>query len=346
VDFTPLSCEIKRHIFRRKQLLESAADKSWVIHPEETVDYPPALTLSNPFERVTQYAPHRTLAVESCLVEGRPLVHAPLKAYLHKNATFCNGTLYAGCSKTRYTDKVNTRLIHHPTYIPSATLCSSQRGAQFFAHWLIDDAAAKVYAKEQGDVAIEVERTPYLHEPGYSKLFELPCESIKHAKIGELLIFDNYGSTSHKLKSHQRLRHKVSLLNLPQTAAGIYIRRGSSGLSRILLNEQEIENFLSHAGFKIVDPSVMTVDQLLSTMFGTPLIIGVEGSQLGHSLLTMRDGGTLITLTPPYRFSNYHAEWLGPLGMRYGTIVGLEEEGGFTIPIHEIEELLNLIQAS
>ena len=84
----------------------------------------------------------------------------------------------------------------------------------------------------------------------------------------------------------RRLRAKFSRTSY----SGAWIRRGKVGQRRILTNKGEVEAFLESRGFAIIDPQTMGVEEMIGKLLGAPIVVGVEGSQLSHGLLTVGDG--------------------------------------------------------
>jgi hypothetical protein len=75
------------------------------------------------------------------------------------------------------------------------------------------------------------------------------------------------------------------------------------------------------------------------------IVIGVEGSHLSHSIYPIKDGGSIIVLQPPNRFSMVLKDFTDCLDMNFGFLVGTEKEGGnFEINIQRLDELIDKVE--
>ena len=121
----------------------------------------------------------------------------------------------------------------------------------------------------------------------------------------------------------------------------VMFHRGGSGVSRLLKNEAEIEALLEKSGFSILDPAKLTSEEIVRETAGAEMVLGVEGSQLAHALYSMKEGGVLCALQPPYRFNNIFKDQADCVGLHYAVLTGEAVEGGFRIELDEIRELVD-----
>jgi hypothetical protein len=78
---------------------------------------------------------------------------------------------------------------------------------------------------------------------------------------------------------------------------------------------------------------------------GAEVVIGVEGSQIPHALLSMADDGILCCLQPPTRFNNTIKGYTDCLEMQYAILVGHAAPGGFSIDLNNLKRMLDRIDA-
>ena len=123
------------------------------------------------------------------------------------------------------------------------------------------------------------------------------------------------------------------------------IIRGSTGSLRVLDNELAVAEHLAKTrGFAIVDPTQLSAAEVMRTIAGSSIVLGVEGSSMAHGIYAIRDGGTFFILQPPFRFNALYKEYTDCLGLQFAYLVGQPAEaGGFTIDLDELDRTLDLI---
>lgn len=204
------------------------------------------------------------------------------------------------------------------------SLCSTDAGNDYFAHFLLDDLATAMLGQQFGRVIFGGSESPRTtHMLGYARLFNIPCTEVRGAWFKDLWLFKDYPQNSNRKERLRVMRSRLSAqFNMAQTAAApAYIRRGTSGNTRLLENEAKIEELLAAKGFNVVDPEAATVAEICATLNGSPLIIGVEGSQLAHALLNLKDNGTLICIQPAARFNAVFRGFTNTLDLNWGFVV-------------------------
>lgn len=113
---------------------------------------------------------------------------------------------------------------------------------------------------------------------------------------------------------------------------------------RTLTNELALaEHLRDTRGFRILDPMSNDVETIRTTCAGAQTIIGVEGSHLIHGLMTLKEGGALISLMPPNRFYALNKHITDRDHQHFGFVVGTPDADGFHINIDEVERTLDLL---
>jgi capsular polysaccharide biosynthesis protein len=114
-----------------------------------------------------------------------------------------------------------------------------------------------------------------------------------------------------------------------------------------MFNEIELaEHLRERRGFRILDVTRDDVPTIVAGCAGARVVIGVEGSNLAHGLITMQTGGALVTLQPPDRFSGVLKRTTDMAGMDFAFVVGQAEPGGFRVDPVEVERTLDLLPQS
>jgi capsular polysaccharide biosynthesis protein len=123
----------------------------------------------------------------------------------------------------------------------------------------------------------------------------------------------------------------------------VFILRGGTGEKRLLRNEIELaEHLRDKRGFRILDPEKTDVPTIIASCAGAQTVVGVEGSQLIHGILTLQRGGSLLTLQPPNRFVKVYKDLTDRDGQNFGFVVGHAEGKSFRIDPVEVERTLDL----
>ena len=324
---------------RREAHLANICEASSQLCPPQSQQTPPAIYLPRDLERVTTVFEDTTMEQELARLRGGHRHHTACTAYELRKVTLSQGFLFKGPWRMRL---LETALPSGPTqHLDHATLTGTLYGSRYFAHWLTDDLTLSLAAEITGGQPFIPGRRLYTHEPAYRQLFQIDPPSLNRATFDRFTFIGDHGQNSFKKQRYLTLRNRI----LPRTAVTpgkrVILRRGTSGVSRRLQNEPEIEDLLASEGFAIVDPSALTAAQLTEQCAGAEIVIGVEGSQLAHAIYVMAEGGILCAFQPPYRFNNLFKDYTDCLGLHYALLTGVASQHGFTISLDEIRELLD-----
>lgn len=324
--------------------IEDACAESWIVEPPLKQRVQPSIYLPEDLDRVTAAIEFSNLQQEMEYLTAEVREHAATVAYRFRNVAVVEGGLYSGRWRERLMARERAEASNEPQKHRSrGVVACSWCGNHYFGHWITDDLTLHLAAEEIGDPFI-LKRKPYLHEFGYRRLFNIWCDQVSDIRFDEVVILRDFGQNGYKRKRYQILRNRLKEKYRMPRATRVLLRRGSLGASREIVNNSEFESFLSNRGFSIVDPEQLTPSEIVEQTMGAEVIIGVEGSQIPHALLTMADKGVLCCLLPPFRFVNTFKGYTDCLGMRYAMLVGHEAPGGFRIDLNDLCRLLEKIE--
>lgn len=335
-------------MFRQGKLLESLSVKSWQIAPANTTISKKAFFLEGQLDRVTGTA--YTDDPQAMMQGGITIEHEPTRAYLLNNIWLINGSVYKGLNRFLFHDrtKLSTKMNYFPpitvdTEIKNASLYSSFDGNEFFGLWLTDDCTSyKLAAAEGIPITTDIFTSPHMLE--YEKLLGMNPYRTNSAYIKDAVFFDdNWGNN--KKKQDLFNENKATLLSKfsGNSHPGVFILRRNSGKTRIMLNEIEIaEQLQEKYGFKIVDVTKQTVNEIISACVGAKIVVGIEGSHLMHGLMVLEPGASVLTLQPPNRFCGVLKITTDMQDLQYGFVVGIQKEENFYINLEEVERTLEL----
>jgi hypothetical protein len=343
---TPIKNILRQRLLRLPDKeLEVIADKTWQIAPGFMSISRPAFFLPNQLERVTgtAYTPNH----EREMIGGHETYQPPTRGFLVKNAWLVDGSIHKGHEK-KYLFPRTSRWpqVSVENEIDRGAIYCSGDGLEFFGRWLTEDCVAYPLAMNEG-IPITADRIPYVHALDYEALLGMKPVRLRNAFLTELVFFADTGETQHKCARFRAQREKI-LARFPVKAhPGVFILRRSAGKKRILYNELDLaEHLRERRGFRILDITTADVATIVSTCAGAQAIVGVEGSNLLHGVLTLQPGGGVLVLQPPDRFTGVIKRTTDHHDQHFGFVVGHAEDGGFRIDPSELERTLDLLPAS
>src|SRR6218665_271872 len=341
--------ERTHNMFRQGKVLESLALKSWEIAPGSTTVSKKAYFLDGQLDRVTGTA--YTDNPELMMQGGSTINHESTRAYLLKDIWMINGSVYKGLHRFlfHHRNKLSNQKNYFPpvaidTEIKNASIYSSYDGNEFFGLWLTDDCTNyKLAATEGIPVTTNIFTSSHMFE--YEGLLGMNPYRTNGAYIKDaVFIDDDWGNNRKKQElfdqNKQMLLSKFSGSSHP----GVFILRRNSGKTRIMLNEIEIaERLRDQYGFKIVDVTKHTVQEIIAACVGAKTIVGIEGSHLMHGLMVLEPGATVLALQPPSRFCGVLKITTDMQNLNYGFVVGIQKEEDFYVNFEEVERTHELL---
>ena len=329
---------------RHGRSLEQACVERDVLCPAEDNDSHPGIYEERDFERATCCEKTTTMAEERARMSGGIRHHGATVLYRLKDVTLHDGWLASGGWRTQNSCRPSAwQDGARPVEMERAACASTYVGSLYFGHWLSDDLPLLLEAERHAP-AITTARTPWGHEGEYLDLLGLHAQPLIRAHIAQLTWIDNVAQNSYRAEQYRELRRRLRKSVPPVAGRRVMLRRGRSGVERMLVNEKELEAMLSHRGFEIVDPEQSSALEIAHGCAGAEIVLGVEGSHLTHAFLTMAAGGAIVAMVPPYRFINHYKDLTDCIGMRYGMITGTAAEGGYRVDPDELLRLLNRVE--
>jgi hypothetical protein len=312
-----------------------------VLYPASTRKGLPSKHLAGQLDRITAVAFDGDIAKEVSQFLGGERDIGPTKRIIIRNVFFNRGVVYSGFARKLISSPTkNNSMIGSIGYSGTVSLKSSFLGCYFFGHWLRDDCATTEIADDGTAFFAPSPNWPdkavYLDRFGIN----LPTAGIMWAK--RLIIYDDVSQNQHKIDRVRKLRQRLGVdRGCANPKEIVYVKRGSSGEARKLLNENQIVAALQQRGVYCASPEDL-LNPLVDQIRGCRLFISIEGSQISHAIYSVRDGGGVLVLQPPHRFFNSHMDWASPLDLQYGSVVGIPAEGGFIIPVDDILRTIDL----
>jgi hypothetical protein len=346
----PMLRRIVLRVARRRFIsIFSLAKHKEVICPEERIKLDKAIYLKNSLEKVTGQSPWRLNWQQDYeLITGAIIISPPAYRFTIPKVDIVGAFLYSGAAKMRAgygPERVFNSFSNNYKIIERANLVTSYAGSMFFGPLLVDDFSLELNALDPNE-NIKMVTKPYHHEAEYRQLLGLQqTRLVEFGNVRELILYEEPAINSLKRNKYFELRQRLTrnVKGLYAQNKYIYLKRGSSGEKRILHNEREIEELLNSLGFIIVEPSSMSVREIVEKTINAKIVVTVEGSHISHVVFTMSPNGAMVVLQPPDRFSAVYKEIADCLGIKYAFLVGDPVEQGFKIDKNDVQRILDII---
>jgi hypothetical protein len=322
--------------------LRSASTKSWTIAPAEDRREPAAIFDPGDLARVTGLGDDCTMDKDLARIHERNQHHGATRAYLLSDVTLVGGHLFSGRWMQELGNAPLRWVGERRTIIRErVALAATRYGVRYFGHWLLDDLPLALAARELG-VPVAPKRNIRLQHQRYSELAGIVVNELEATTFRELVVLEDVGQNADKRRRYQTLREKFGALSAAEHP-GVMLVRGSSGVKRVLTNEDAVQALARARGFAVLHPPEHSAEELLAACWGARIVLGVEGSHMVHGLLAMKDGGTVCALMPPFRFNTILKDWSDAIGLRYAFMVGEAHGDGFRVDLRRLTALLDRI---
>lgn len=331
--------------------IESGAAYAWTIFPETSFEIPPAFHVPGAVERITGLTPWQRKDSEWTHIRGGTTSLGATRGWLIENVTVAGPSIYRGAARSHIGAAPDGWVLREPetpfVELDFAALVTTWTGSRFFGPYLMDDLALELLGPPEANVSLTT--LPYGHEDDYRRLLGLaPAHRVERGRIRRMVLYRDPAHNPDKARRYRllrsRLRERLSG-SLPSSGPLVYLKRGSTGESRMLMNEATVEERLSRLGFDIVEPARLTAEEIARRTMDARVVVSVEGSHLSHCIYSLGERASLIILQKPDRFGLHYKEFTDSLGMRCGFAVGTAAAPGFTIDPDEVERLVDMAMA-
>lgn len=330
---------------RRRIGIRASEPDATCLHAAEVAEHPAIAALPGQRARVTATVGKNAQA-HLAYFDGGPLTHAACERRTYTDAfVFANGFTAHGRNFNRLGQLDHRRLLTGPVYeLPEAHYCMEDRAYHYFGHWLFCFSTALL--AEDGAPILHTPDPTWSHAADYEAAFGLPAAKGMQFRVGRLHVYRDYALNASKRRRLHTLarRLKARFPPVPGAPRKIYLRRGASGVSRLVAGEETLITALQGEGFAVVDVEGIALADLMAALSGAEIVISVEGSHITHALFAMAEGGLLLVLNPADRFNAYHLARAAAFGLQPATLVMPRVEGGYGADPAEVLDTLALAQ--
>jgi hypothetical protein len=305
--------------------LEHIAARRWTLSPEVESTSPPARFDESDFDKITGCPEGNTIDENIGFARGGVVRHGATLAYELRHVTISSGHLFGPRFfmplGPRPAPVVAQRAQQH---FEHALLTSTPYGATYFGHWILECVPLTLLARRLGMEPVSTIDTRSANQQQYLEILGLDEHIATDASFDTLVFVHDIGQNELKVARYHAMRAiaRGTLAAGHRPSRGIFLRRGVSGQRRVLVNEDELASIASSRGLEVVDPMQVSTQALLDASFDTPLVVGVEGSQMLNAFPWLAPGGTMFALVPPQRFDMILRGPCDALSVRFSLIVG------------------------
>jgi capsular polysaccharide biosynthesis protein len=138
--------------------------------------------------------------------------------------------------------------------------------------------------------------------------------------VDDLTIYHDFAQNSLKVQRYRSLSKKIRA-RFPEPVTRnrlVFLRRGHTGATRPIVEEEQLVEALARKGFIILDVASDDLDQILKTLLQAKLAVSVEGSHITHCCFALADNCGLLVLQPSDRFTAFHRHWAARVNVHMG----------------------------
>ncbi|MBW0170764.1 MAG: glycosyltransferase 61 family protein [Hydrogenophaga sp.] len=333
-------------LLRKQRTWAQAATDVEVIQPQEQEPLAPAFYLPGQLERVTAGVPGlSTLEQEMGWLTTDPVAHAAVIRYTLRDClVHPHGVEYLGgsiCKDQGGRYRIPSGSIET---VGHAAYCMSATAHQYFGHWLQDACTTALLAQPHDTLLLDV-RADWPHAAAYAKAFDLSPALPPNLYVRELSVFQDFSQGSSKRQRYARLRERLARAFGPAPARSqpVYLRRGATGIARIIANEDAVTERLEQAGFLVLDIAGLSAAAMFRHLAGAPMVVCMDGSHMNHLYFSMPYGGSILSFVPADRFTANNFGYASAAGLHFGLLVVDRSDQGYVVDVDAMVRTLDLL---
>lgn len=332
---------LSRVLGRKSDDVLARAVERWEIAPASTVHVTPAAMLPGQIERIRGSEFSTVSEVVRDFRGGFDSGHMPTMGYAFRKALLIDGVLYAGSAARHLRPHAGRRPLGLTRREGGrVAFYESWVGNRWFGNWLSDDCLTYRLAEREGMPVTTLAASG--HQTAYERRLEMATRRLSTGMFDELVLFDDRSHNAGKRDRATDMRRQL-VGPEPSRHSGVFLLRGTTGERRVLGNERQIAEHLAvRRGFRILDPSRATVEEIVDACAGAAVVAGVEGSHLVHGLVMMPPDARAFVIQPPSRAVAALKLLTDRQGQGYSLVVGTGGDDVFNADIDEIERTLDL----
>jgi capsular polysaccharide biosynthesis protein len=342
----PALSRLGYRLFSRSLPVASCATRTFQLGSVHHRISPPAIFAAADLDRITGVGIGTSRDRELQRVRGGEQLHGAVTAWELHDAILSGAFIYKRAVKHRVDGRAEQFLKPAPQIrLDEGVMSCTFYGGKYFGHSIRDDMPLTLLAASLG-TPVRSSATLFEHQRDYLQMANLQATPHDSAYFDRLTVIDDHHQSRHRIERTREIRSRIRAAFPRPEHTGVFINRKSSGASRRLSNESEVQELFISRGFAVVDPGGMSTRDILSRVGGARIVAGVEGSHFAHGLVGCADDCSFLVLQPPGRFNNIYKDFTDAMDMRYAFLVGHPAPGdSFSVDTNALAGTLDHLQS-
>lgn len=321
-----------------------AADEAEVYQPEEIEEVPLPISLPGQLDLIKDVSFHSSLAEERTLAQCRVLHHAPVIRYTLKNCLVASqGVEYLGGSMRKRSLRTSDLLTASLQEVQEAHYAMSPVSHRYFGHFLTDACPNALLVSPGQELLLDINPL-WPDAADYAAAFLLSPARPAARLVRKLTFYQDHGQGSHKRARYDELRRRASaafgVSGEPKEV--IYLRRGSTGVARLVADEDRLVEIFSARGIRIVSLQGASPASLAKELRNAQTVISMEGSHINHVYFLAPQGVNLCVLMPEDMGNFIHRGLVNAFGGRFGYVTSQKHSQGYRISADDVLRTIDL----
>jgi len=330
----------------RSRSRPQAATEIEVIQADEVEPLKPVVCLPGQLERATSGSPGlSTLEQEMAWLTTDPVKHAAVIRYTLRDClVHPYGVEYQGGSIGKIRVGWQRIPLGPIEEVSHAAYCMSTTAHRFFGHWLQDACPTALLARPQEALLLDI-RHDWPHAAEYARAFELHPRATPNLYVRELSVFQDFSQGSSKRQRYAQMRDRLARAFGPAHphTRPVYLRRGNTGASRLISNEDAVMRRLEQAGFLVLEMGDQSAADLFKALAAAPVVVCMDGSHMNHLYFSMPQGGSILSFLQADRFTATNFGYARAAGLHFGILVVEQDDKGYVVDVDAMMRTLDLL---
>jgi hypothetical protein len=334
---------------RQRTSIDFSRIETEVICPEETQACGPLIHLEGQIDKaIAPPQGFNSLEEDIKLAHAAEVRHVPTIRYTLKNCIVHDAGFDAFKNSFRKKRLDRPDFLFSPvTEVESLSYCMSPVSHTYFGHWLQDALPTALLAAPNDTLLLDL-REDFPHTSKYAE-----AAGVQPAPRGvyfarRLHVYQDFsqGPSKRARLAHLRSRLTATIPDSSRYKSGsaVYFRRGSTGVARLIENEDELIRALTTRGFEVFDLEAASLADIQQRFRHARIVVGVEGSQQCHLSFALQAGACMISLIPADRFTLVLLGYARAVGLVPGFLVMDHSTEGYRVDLNDLFRTLDLAE--
>lgn len=340
----PVTSRLAQPFLGRKPVGELAVEVE-EIYPAETETLPPVVMLEDDWDKITAVQEETTWEAEKLRSFGGEHTHRPTTRYTFRDVLATPWGCFKAAAAFHQHGKPDLgKVARAPLRHEAAGFFGLPViGMKYFGHFLRDGLPCSLLRREEEALYFPLNPS-WPDTQGYAARLGMERLETELVHFNRLSICSDIGQNRHRHGRIREIYDRIQATLPAKTNDRVFIRRGKTGVARVLLNEDEVAAALEADGFAVCAATDGS-EKILATCAGAQMVVTVEGSHWAHAFYAASIGAGHLTLNPSDRFNNQYAAYMGALDLSLATLVVERREGGYVADIDRLRRLIDRLEA-